>query len=210
MFRCGFSNSSPPIMLYQLASPGRWRAVNPAPEIASVCPPDSSCTAIAVGAQWIEYDLLNCAPDDEHCTNNYVFQSLDNSRVEGDPSRPGGTEYPDLNSPTLAHKLCSPLRVPTTWTTVKETGSIAFYLKFAVEVGSTSSAYGAPAGSYHARCGSPLHEQLQSGPNEMPIAAPLTRWCGGMTTTPWPASSYRAGGASGSQYRPARPHPLRH
>jgi hypothetical protein len=106
--------------------PGRRRAVNPAPEIASVCPPYSSCTVIAVGAHWLEYDLLSCAPDDEHCTDNYVFQSLDDSRVEGDPSQPGGTEYPDLKSPILAHKPCSLLCVPTRSTTVKEPGSIAF------------------------------------------------------------------------------------
>ncbi len=46
-----------------------------------------------------------------HCGNaSYGFESVQSGRVRSDPT--SATTFADLNSPALARKVCSPLRVP--------------------------------------------------------------------------------------------------
>jgi hypothetical protein len=63
----------------------------------------------AIGAYWIEYFAVD--------SGTYVFQNIKTGTVRTLTAwRPGGTTIPDVNSPSLAGRLCSPLRVPADWT----------------------------------------------------------------------------------------------
>jgi hypothetical protein len=62
----------------------------------------------AIGAYWIEYFSVD--------NGTYVFQNIQTATLRALPAwRPGGTTIPDLDSPSLATRLCSPLRVPADW-----------------------------------------------------------------------------------------------
>jgi len=73
---------------------------------------DPQCDAayVAVGNRWIEFQITcgyHCGP------TTFAFQNIQTGQVNDQPAdwRPGGTQIPDLNSPTLARTLCKPLRV---------------------------------------------------------------------------------------------------
>jgi hypothetical protein len=63
----------------------------------------------AIGAYWIEYFAVD--------SGTYVFHNIKTGTLRTLSTwRPGGTTIPDLSSPSLARRLCSPLRVPADWT----------------------------------------------------------------------------------------------
>jgi hypothetical protein len=63
----------------------------------------------AIGVYWIEYFAVD--------SGTYVFENIKTGTLRTlSPWRPGGTTIPDLNSPSLAGRLCAPLRVPADWT----------------------------------------------------------------------------------------------
>ena len=69
----------------------------------------SGMNPVALGRYWIENFIVG--------TGSYAFQSTTTQRLTTLTGwKPGGTTIPDLNSPTLAEKLCSPLTVPSDWT----------------------------------------------------------------------------------------------
>jgi hypothetical protein len=146
--------------LYSLAD-GARRTVTPNPSLpyGSKCPPgpDSACAyPDAVGTHWIRFDS-SCY----HCGDSFSFQSIQTGQLSSDPTN--ATTFADLNSPTLAHKTCSQVRVlpwfedfaPVIW------GSLTFHGPFALANGMDRQGNG---GAYLERCGSHLHRLLASGP----------------------------------------------
>ncbi len=121
LFGCNPAPSQPQsIALYSFAT-GQWQGVaNPAGQ------------PIAIGAHWIEYDE-SCGA--EHCADAVAFQNIDSGQYPSVPAlgdwRPGGTTIPDLNSPQLAIKLCSPLRVPR-GSSAPHPGELSFAGPFAI------------------------------------------------------------------------------
>lgn len=167
---CG-SGSSPAFELYALSS-GERRRVALAPRVAHFCDGrmgNCDVSAVAVGADWIEFDE-QCS---SHCngdslkTDTYVFQNIGTGVVRADPRHVGGSTTADLDSPSLAHKLCSPLRMPGGGDLAGSApGSLKFYGAFAI---ANSIVNGPPP--YLERCGSRLHEHIGGGPDESPLIA---------------------------------------
>lgn len=148
------------VELYALAT-GHWQAVANTPG-----------QAIAVGADWIEYDV-RCG---EHCSDTIVFQSIQTGEVRSLAAwRRGGTTIPDLNSSSLAAKVCSPLRVPEGFEPYglsPQPGSLTFYGRSAI-----AFAYSGPSGNQSAqidveRCGTRRREaNLSNVSGGYPFAA---------------------------------------
>jgi hypothetical protein len=171
MFQCGIGHP-PAMMLYHLASPGRWQAPAASPELARYCTVYSPytfgymCAAIAVGTYWLEYDLASCQ-NGEHCVNTYVLVNIATGTVLNDPASAGGTLIADLNAPAGRQTLCTPLRVPGNLTEIQlEPGSLTFYGSFAVAVAGNVG----DGSVYLERCSSRLHELLQNGYGLTPAA----------------------------------------
>jgi hypothetical protein len=148
LFDC-YGSSAGDYQLYSI--PDRsWRAVA-APAHAN---PD------AIGAYWIQYFVVD--------SGAYVFQNISTGRIRTLSSwRPGGTTIPDLDSRSLAGKLCSPLRVPSDWTAPPgqapipgnekpHAGRVTVDGRFAVVEGTSrpSSTGGLTGYAYLERCGS--------------------------------------------------------
>lgn len=123
--------------LYNLYT-GEWRTVVPAPAVVRL---ENECTmpdycggAVAgLGAYWIEWSIVPC----RYCTAKYLFQNLDTGQVRGLLGwRAGGRIIPNLDSQSLAQRLCPPLTVPSTGPTVLggPPGPVAlsFYGSFAI------------------------------------------------------------------------------
>ncbi len=149
LFTCD-ALSPQPVELYALAT-GHWQAVASTPG-----------QAIAVGADWIEYDV-SCG---QHCPDTIDFQSIQTGQVQTLPAwRPGGTTIPDLNSRSLAAKVCSPLRVPEgfhPYGLPPQPGSLTFYGRSAI-----AFAYFGPSGNQSAqidveRCGTRRRQAIVS------------------------------------------------
>jgi hypothetical protein len=117
-----------------------------------------SCDVVAIGTHWIEIKE-SCY----HCANTYVFQNIQTGEVRSDPTHP--TTTADVNSPRLAHRVCSPLAVPRADdgggdSNLSGWGSLRFYGSFAVAFGTDE--FGNPS-VYLERCGSRLHLPIESG-----------------------------------------------
>jgi len=93
--------------LYNLSS-GQLERFTPDPSITQWCLDNvdygGTCNAMAVGAQWIEFDE-SCY----HCSDRFVFQNLATGRLVSDPTT--RTTIPNLDGSTLSYKLCKPLRL---------------------------------------------------------------------------------------------------
>ncbi len=170
LFEC---DSQPPqvqsVELYSFVT-GQWRSVTPLPASYLMPPPcygqcpagdNGAPTPIAVGAHWIAYGV-GC--HQEHCTETLAFQNIDTGQVPSVPAladwRAGGRTIPDLNSPQLAVKLCSPLRVPRgnpgqNNISVSENAIFAGSFAIAVDYFGVESAR-----PYLERCGSRLHKPI--------------------------------------------------
>ena len=74
--------------------------------------------AVGIGAHWIEFEH-QCY----HCAAAFVFQNIASGAVKRDPT--SSSVYPDLDSPTLAHRICRGLQVPSD-------GSVTFEGSFAL------------------------------------------------------------------------------
>lgn len=168
LFVCDQNAQVEPIELYSFAT-GQWRSVTP-PPYSDPCSPGDVCapSPIAVGADWIEYDVI-CG--DVHCTDTYQFQNIATGQAQGPPAgwRAGGTTVPDLNSPTLAGKLCSPVRVPRGYpgeNNLSVPGELSFAGPFAIAVDWSGVQSVQP---YLERCGSRLHKRIDR--NDYPLVA---------------------------------------
>lgn len=168
LFVCDQNAPVEPIELYSFAT-RQWRSVTP-PPYSDPCPPGNVCapSPIAVGADWIEYDVI-CGM--EHCTDTYAFQNIATGQVQGPPMdwRAGGRTVPDLNSPTLARQLCSPLRVPRGnpgEDNISVPGHLSFAGPFAIAVDWSGIQSVQP---YLERCGSRLHKPIDQ--NDYPLVA---------------------------------------
>lgn len=129
------------IKLYSLSS-GRLTNLPPAAQLeryddgcASDSSPGCGVSLTGIGRAWIEFDET-CY----HCGDNYVFQNLRTGKVRRDPT--SLTTVPDLNSSSLARKVCSPLQV---------VGSLEFLGPFAIA---------RHAGTFLERCGTRLRERI--------------------------------------------------
>jgi hypothetical protein len=161
----------------------------------------------AIGAYWIEYFVVD--------GGTYVFQNINTGTVRSLPAwRPGGTTIPDLNSPSLAVKLCSPLRVPADWSPYAQwsaypyneklhAGEVAVDGKFAVLEGTSHpTGTGAYTGyAYVEKCGSRARRPTSPGfvVNAHAIIGPgsdstLTGWLlPGLTPITMPTPGYNQG-----------------
>jgi hypothetical protein len=109
---------------------------------------------VAAGADWIEFRRVD--------PFTYTFENVSTGIVRSIPYRAGGRTIPDLNSPTLVRRLCSPLRVPS------GPGAMTFYGKFAIV-----ESVGTDGGIryYLERCGTRLHQRLDGSNLGTPEAA---------------------------------------
>jgi hypothetical protein len=110
----------------------------------------------AVGADWIEiWNAYINAPQPQ-----FVFQNIYDGQTETLPAwKPGGRVVPDLNSPSLARKLCAPLQVPSEWFANGEDwpGTVDFVGRYALVGGVTK---GLNAFGYLERCGTRSHRWI--------------------------------------------------
>jgi hypothetical protein len=120
----------------------------------------------AIGAYWIEYFAVD--------SGTYMFQNIKTGAIRTLSAwRPGGTAIPDLNSRSLARRLCSPLRVPADWTPYAKWSSYPYNEKlhaglvtldgrFAVVQGTSrpTSSGEVTAYAYVERCGSRVRKPI--------------------------------------------------
>jgi hypothetical protein len=159
--------------LYSLAT-GAWRPVPPLPGVSVPSGP-ASPVPVAVGSSWIEFNTTPCEPDPPHCGNAaYVFESVKSGQVRSDPT--SATRFADLNSPALARKVCSPLRVPKANMESEEDlyrwaarpGTITFYGRSVMANGMFRDG---STGLFLERCGSHLHRFIDDNINDPPVVA---------------------------------------
>lgn len=160
------------VRLYSLAT-GTSKTIAVNSQIAAYnqqCSGDSYCSALpyAVGSQWIAFSET-CY----HCANTSVFQNLNGGQLAGanvlQDWRPGGHTIPDLNSPGLARRVCSPVRVPSVFSPTvggRTPGPLLFYGKSVISEGTSTETGGGNVRTedYLERCGSRLRQRLPSGP----------------------------------------------
>jgi hypothetical protein len=115
---------------------------------------EDNCTVepVAIGSDWIEF-LVNCV---EHCDSpGYGFQNISNGSVQTAVNgwRVGGHTIPNLNSSSLAEKLCAPLSVPHGPEGLP--GTFIFAGRYGISTGEIGSGF-APASPalFLQRCGS--------------------------------------------------------
>jgi hypothetical protein len=124
---------------------GRWRSFS-----CGSC--DITLQVEGIGADWIW--LLGESDHESHA----YFASIPGGRRH--TGWPGGNTIPDLDSPNLVHKVCSPLQVPASWDATYAP-PFTFYGRFATTITLVS-----PVGAiviYLERCGTNLHMQLATG-----------------------------------------------
>lgn len=109
----------------------QWQAVTVAPACRNYRSSAGGCIPIAVGANWIEYDKQSARLGDR-----FIFQNIATGAVRGDPTN--AKTLADLDSPSLAQRVCAPLRVP-------RHGQLTFDGRFAVAQG--------PTGTFIEKCG---------------------------------------------------------
>ena len=138
-FSCESSTNEYSAELYGLGD-RQWQTVLPSQVLSNECSYAGQCSINLAGAgrYWVQWNwAFGCT---EHCGGpNGAFQSLQTSQLQPLLGwQPGGTVIPDLDSPTLAQRLCEPLRVPT------GPGVLDLYGRFAID----------PSADYLERCGS--------------------------------------------------------
>jgi hypothetical protein len=146
------------LALYSLA--GRhWRSVTVAPGCRHFHGgAGSQCQPQAIGTQWIEFDAGSIGVGDVA-----LFQNINTGALRRDPTT--ARTFPNLDSPTLAQRLCRPVRVPS-----------RTFAKFAFEgpfVLLTDE-----GGSVLERCGTPMQMAL-SGPGPAVLGAGMVLWLPG-------------------------------
>lgn len=125
--------------LYSLAG-GYWRPVAIAPGCVSFhAGRGSSCSVYAIGSDWVEYDESSIRLGDR-----FVFQNIASGALRRDPAN--AVTLADLSSPTLAHRLCRPLR------TSRGDSMVGLPGRFALAI--------SESGSVLERCGTRLHRPL--------------------------------------------------
>jgi hypothetical protein len=129
---------------------------------------------VAIGKDWIQYFAVD--------TGTYVFQNIRTQKLRRLRAwRPGGGVIPDLNMPSLAQKLCAPLRVPSDWTPYARwgayphneklhAGTVTFLNGVAIAQGTThpDSEGNVIGEAYEERCGSHV-KKLIRGVGEVPV-----------------------------------------
>jgi hypothetical protein len=166
MFYC----PSAPRPTYELYSIPQHRVVR------AGIPADTGMNPVAIGKAWIRYFVVK--------TGAYIFQNIKTQKTRTlSALRPGGRVIPDLNSPTLARKLCSPLRVPSDWAPYARwstyphneklhAGTVTFLDSLAIAQGTTrpDSRGNVVGEAYAERCGSRV-KRLVAGVGEVPVNA---------------------------------------
>lgn len=156
----GFGNA--PYQLYSIAT-GTWRALTSAGGMP-----------VALGSDWIEYYGTTETGCTVHCAYQYTFADIATGQLRMLPDwTSGGITVPDLNSPGLAAKLCSPLRVPQGFPNDLTAAALApspltFAGRFAAGI-----EWHLRSGLYELRllverCGSRLHQVLTSQVSSSP------------------------------------------
>ena len=154
------------VELYSLADGTRRKVtLSPGMPYCSSPPydPEVSCSATAVGADWIEW----VGSSYHHRPTEVYFQNIRTGELRGDPTN--ATTFADLNSPALAHRTCPGVRVMpnlassvfnggTAW------GSLTPYGRFALAVADIAPPVGAGAtqGAFLERCGTHMRRMLTS------------------------------------------------
>jgi hypothetical protein len=111
---------------------GSWQAVTVVAACRNFKSSAGGCIPLAVGSDWIEFDKQSYRRGDR-----FIFQNINTGVVERDPTN--ATTLPDLDSPVLAQRVCTPLRVP-------RHGRLSFDGRFPVAEGATDvDVWSAPA-----------------------------------------------------------------
>jgi hypothetical protein len=157
-FDCAAAGDVPAPELYSIPS-AAWTAVALAPGIAATCAAaqdGQGCRITGVGRSWIAIFDGQCY----HCRGAVLFQSVATGQTRPDPT--AATARPDLDSPTLAARVCSPLRLPPSLvddagTQVPALGSLTFSGRYAL---ATSTSADGLTSTYLERCGQHVHTFL--------------------------------------------------
>lgn len=141
--------------LYSLAT-GVREAVTRNPNLPQCVSPDSYCAEPdAVGQHWIRF-AATCY----HCADSYYFQNIRTGALRSDPT--SATTYADLNSPTLARRTCSQVRVRRLNVDITtEWGPLTFSGSFALALGTDTQGNDA---AYLEHCGTRAQRLLAVGP----------------------------------------------
>ena len=124
-------------------------------------PRDALGDVLAIGSDWIEYDR-NC--DEVHSCPTYLFQSLQTGVVKSDPTR--AHKIADLNSPTLARRVCPPVQVPNTSNV--PTSRLVLDGRFAIATG--------VHGVFLEHCGTRLHRAIDPNPGPVGASSKAVIW----------------------------------
>lgn len=192
-----FDCPGPParVALYRLGS-GGWR---------TVAVPASIGYPQMVGEDWIDYfgDFGSC-PDQGSCDSRlaHQFQNILTGRVVkgwgvGNFEAPGGSAYPNLNSPSLTGKLCRPLHVPADDVVNGGTvpGPLTRYGPFTVAIETSPAGTDQPvATAVLERCGSKLHRALYQENDSGALVAPAVQQAGNPDLVIWPSAPQRLSG----------------
>jgi hypothetical protein len=148
----GYGN--PPYQLYSIAT-RTWTSVD-----------STGGRPVAAGRDWIEYYGPVEAGCIEHCSYQWSFGDIATGQIQALPDwAPGATTIPDLNAPTLATHLCSPLRVPQGFPTDETSADhapnpLTFAGRFAAGIGLYMRGGLWESRLLLERCGSRLHRVL--------------------------------------------------
>jgi hypothetical protein len=157
------------VELYNLVH-HQWRPLVEASALGAICSPSGECglQPAAIGSDWVEWEWGEGC---EHCQASFGFQNLRTGRATLLPTwHPGGAVVPDLNTPTLAHTLCRPLRVPAYGgAAANERGIGTLDLDGRSAVIQSAGPYGEPIITSLQRCGSLRQRTLPTG-GDLPAA----------------------------------------
>lgn len=146
----------------------------------------------AVGAYWIESVSYQSCP--YRCDNvpHHAFTRIATGAQGTVGWVPDGNIVPGLDSPSLAHKLCSPLRVPhvsfpTGFGDALLPGTVTMFGQFAIASGTTSGADGEIEGLDHLeRCHSKLRRSIIASTPVVDGAQPSRTPIGDSHAILWP------------------------
>jgi hypothetical protein len=147
----------------------------------------------AVGAYWIESATYQSCPD--RCDNvpHHAFTRIATGAQGTVGWVPDGNIVPGLDSPSLVHKLCSPLRVPNSWFPTGFgpallPGTVTMFGQFAIASGTTSGADGEIEGLDRLeRCHSKLRRPIVTSTPVVAGAQPSRTPVGDPHAIVWPS-----------------------